>query len=157
MHGKLVKAFCWFFLLLIAFLIGLLVSIPLRAEPVGAFDQAVTQENIKETICVKGYTDKVRPSSHQVRKIKLQIIGHGADTSLYELDHFIPLSIGGSPRSLDNLWVQTWEGTCNARDKDRLEIALHKSVCRGAITLKEAQRSVIYWRKTYRQYFGKHC
>ncbi len=41
------------------------------------------------------------------------------DTIKYELDHFVPLAIGGHPRSEDNLWLQRWDGAWNARVEDR--------------------------------------
>jgi hypothetical protein len=42
-----------------------------------------------------------------------------ADTTKYELDHFIPLALGGHPRKPENLWLQLWDGQWGARTKDR--------------------------------------
>jgi hypothetical protein len=39
------------------------------------------------------------------------------DAIKYEPDHFVPLAIGGHPRSEDNLWLQSWDGEWNARVK----------------------------------------
>jgi hypothetical protein len=39
----------------------------------------------------------------------------------YELDHLIPLELGGDPLDPQNLWLQPWRGECNAKQKDRLE------------------------------------
>jgi hypothetical protein len=38
-----------------------------------------------------------------------------------ELDHFVPLALGGHPAAEDNLWLQSWVGEWSARIKDRLE------------------------------------
>ena len=49
----------------------------------GATDPAVTQANIRETICIKGYTKTVRPPAHYTSKMKRRQIGreteYGAD------------------------------------------------------------------------------
>ena len=43
------------------------------------------------------------------------------DSLKFELDHFVPLALGGHPRSEDNLWLQSRVGEWSARVKDRLE------------------------------------
>lgn len=146
------------YFMFVAVIIGLAVTSAF-AEPIGALNPNVTQRNIDSTICLSGYTKTIRPSSSYTSKVKRKLIGIDGDMSKYELDHFVPLSIGGSPKSIDNLWAQSWDGTCNAKDKDRLEKALQQSVCYGVISLKEAQDSIVKtnWRTTYREYFGKAC
>jgi hypothetical protein len=71
-----------------------------RATP-GFADPRVTQANIQTTICVSGYTAKVRPLSLYTRLLKQrQIKEYGyVDTNLadYEEDHLIPLELGGHP------------------------------------------------------------
>jgi hypothetical protein len=58
----------------------------------------------------------------------------------YELDHLIPLGLGGHPRSLKNLWLQTWT---EAAVKDRDELRLHREVCAGRMTLELAQHDML--------------
>jgi hypothetical protein len=58
-------------------------------------------------------------------------------TISYELDHIIPLAIGGHPRNLDNLGLQPWE---EAKRKDRIEVKLQCLVCAGQVALANAQR-----------------
>lgn len=127
------------------------------ADPAGAVNPTITQANIGRTICTKGYSKSVRPPSYYTSKIKRTMIGRDGDMSFYELDHYIPISLGGATKDRANLWPQPWLGRCNARDKDRLERALHQSVCAKAVTLKDAQHSVLFWRATYKEYFGKEC
>jgi len=56
----------------------------------------------------------------------------------YEVDHLIPLELGGS-NDLANLWPEAAPGF---HDKDRLENELHRSVCKGTMSLDEAQRAI---------------
>jgi len=73
--------------------------------------------------------------------------------SKYELDHFVPLALGGHPRSEDNLWLQKWDGAWNARVKDRLERKLQVMVCAGELTLQSARQAIQNdWHAAYRQY-----
>jgi hypothetical protein len=51
-----------------------------------------------------------------------------------EIDHLIPLELGGS-NAPENLWPQRYDGERNAARKDRLERRLHAMVCRGEISL----------------------
>lgn len=60
--------------------------------------------------------------------------------SRYELDHVVPLELGGHPRALANLKLQLWP---EARVKDKLENRLNRLVCQGKMPLEEA-RNCIY-------------
>jgi hypothetical protein len=51
--------------------------------------------------------------------------------SEYELDHIIPLAVGGEPRALENLQLQLWEGAGGAKRTDRIEVKLQYLVCTG--------------------------
>ena len=73
----------------------------------------------------------------------------------YELDHYVPLALGGHPRSLDNLWLQRWDGEWNARIKDRLERTLQVMVCAGQISLQDARTSLQGgWKDAYKKLVG---
>ena len=73
----------------------------------------------------------------------------------YELDHFVPLAVGGDARSEDNLWLQSWVGPWNARVKDRLERRLQAMTCAGEITLDAARMAVkTDWHAAYKQFVG---
>jgi hypothetical protein len=106
-------------------------------EPPGVSFAEVTQANIATTICVSGWTVTVRPATSYTQGLKRLMMRRAGmdpkDAVAYELDHFVPLAIGGHPRSEDNLWLQRWDGAWNARVKDRLERRLQVVVCAGQI------------------------
>lgn len=112
----------------------------------GATNPDVTQKNINKTICVAGWTKTIRPPSSYTTKLKIkQIKQYGyQDTKIadYEEDHFISLELGGHPTSPENLWPESYTSNPNARNKDAVENYLHKQLCAGTITLKEAQKEI---------------
>lgn len=118
-----------------------------------ARNPAVTQSTISETICVRGWTKTVRPSGAETHRIKVQMLQelHPDGTlSEYELDHFLPLELGGCPDCLDNLWLEPYGPGPGAHEKDEVENYLHKQVCDGSMTLAEAQRAITSdWYKVY--------
>jgi hypothetical protein len=106
----------------------------------------VTEDTVKQTICAPGYTKRVRPSSSYTNGIKAKLLREtGLDESQmseYELDHIVPLTLGGHPRKLANLTLQPWEGEHGAKQKDLLERRLNILVCRGAVSLHAAQACI---------------
>jgi hypothetical protein len=121
----------------------------------GAADPAVTQGNIQQTICVPGYTAKVRPPVSLTNALKRsQIHAYGyADTNLahYEEDHLASLELGGAPSDPKNLWP---EYPHSPNKKDRLENFLHKQICTGKILLAQAQHEIeTNWVAAYKKYF----
>lgn len=114
----------------------------------GKLNPDVNQSNLASTVCVPNWTKTVRPPASRTNLLKKQqmkdwkIVGTPQD---YEEDHCVPLALGGHPTSPDNLWPQKWTGKCNARVKDALENRLHRSLCKGEITLPEAQEKVHHW------------
>ena len=127
----------------------------------GADNPNVTQENIHSTICISGYTSKIRPPVSYTEDLKIQQIrqyGY-ADTNLadYEEDHLIPLEVGGNPTDPKNLWPEPRYSTpYNSLTKDMLENRLHKMVCSGQLPLDTAQQAIATdWVAAYRQYVGQ--
>ena len=112
----------------------------------GMTNPAVTQDNIQETICVKGWTDTIRPTTSYTNKLKAKQIGqyHYKDKKLssYEEDHFIPLELGGHPSNAKNLWPEQYHIPCGARIKDVIESKLRRMVCDGEMTLADAQQAI---------------
>lgn len=116
----------------------------------GAVNPDVTQATIGSTICVPGWTATVRPPTSYTAPLKLEgIRAYGyADTAPadYEEDHLVPLELGGSPRSVLNLWPEPRYGPHPAADKDAVENRLHADVCAGRLSLATAQvRITLDW------------
>jgi hypothetical protein len=112
-----------------------------RCTP-GALDPSVTQTTIDRTICVPGFTAKVRPpeSITETEKINsMAAYGDGGPTGGYEYDHFIPLELGGAVNDPRNLWP---EPGASPNPKDAVEDTLHSEVCAGQVTLTHAQHAV---------------
>ncbi|WP_295751617.1 hypothetical protein [Undibacterium sp.] len=117
----------------------------------------VTQENIHDTICRKRYSKTIRPPTYYTNKIKLTFLQNAGipsgDAELYELDHIVPLVLGGHPRVLANLMLQPYQGTLGAKQKDRLELKLLDMVCKHEINLDSAQREIgTDWVSAYGKY-----
>jgi len=130
---------------LIALLSPVMILAPAAAQdraPVpGEVDTHVTQSTIRTTICEHGYTAKVRPPRKATDGIKRRLInGLSGSPQDYELDHLIPIGLGGHPQSPKNLWLQAWP---EAAIKDRDELRLHREVCAGRITLEQAQHEML--------------
>ena len=126
----------------------------------GATNPEVRQENIRSTVCARGYTKAIRPPKQYTSRLKKKQIrefslpGRMRD---YEEDHLVPLCAGGAPEDRHNLWPQPREGDWGAAAKDQLEESVCRELCRGDITLKDAQAIFLEpdWTKAYRRYFGK--
>lgn len=131
----------------------------LKGEPLedptctpGAVSPAVTQANLKSTICRKGgYTSGIRPSTSVTgREKKLNAVSYGFTGRMgdAEYDHLISLQLGGDPNDYRNLWVEPADpghkkgsGVNNA--KDPVETKLHTAVCKGQVTLAAAQKAIV--------------
>lgn len=117
----------------------------------------VTRDVTKETLCTSS-TKLFRHTSAQTKAQAYLKYGlapkHAAECtgvghSCYEVDHLIPLEIGGADVE-DNLWPQEYEVVPadpswqknGAHKKDSLENRLHKEICAGAITMQEAQTCI---------------
>lgn len=91
-------------------------------------------------VCVPGYSSRVRSvSTATARSVFSAYHVPFADKGKGELDHLIPLELGGS-NDATNLWPQFGS---RPNRKDGLENSLHARVCNGTITLTQAQRIII--------------
>ena len=132
-------------------------SAELPAVPAEALNPDVRQETIQQTICVPGYAASVLPSTSYTTGVKAKLLRErGQDLSAassYELDHRVPLALGGHPQNLRNLELQPWEGEAGAKKKDRLERRLQVLVCGGKVGLQAAQQAMYFdWQAAYREY-----
>lgn len=93
------------------------------------------------TICTQR-TKEVRRTTLTMRRRAYARYGvapnSGACTGGCEVDHLIPLEAGGADVQA-NLWPMPYQGTWNARQKDRLENLGHAMICSGRRTPAEVQ------------------
>ena len=134
-------------------------SLPDPALTPGAVFANVTAQDV----CVTGYSRSVR---HVTAATKREVFeaygvpdgnhtGYCSGAQGCEIDHLVSLELGGS-NDADNLWPQPYDGTWNARMKDRLENHLHRLVCNGSLSLAEAQQAIAHdWIAAYRRYIGR--
>lgn len=130
----------------------------------GVNNPDITQANIKQNICKKGYTGGLDFRGNKVRRVsestKRRVYKeYGIDRTIggpYEVDHLISLQLGGS-NDIKNLWPQSYTTQpYNARNKDALENRLHAMICSGKISLSQAQREISTdWISAYVKYFRK--
>lgn len=105
----------------------------------GVLNPDVTQSNIKQTICVQGWTRTVRPPVDYTNALKVKQmrayheLGSPSD---YQEDHLISLELGGNPTDPRNLWPEPYP---RASQVDQIENDLNTRVCSGALTLADAQ------------------
>jgi hypothetical protein len=137
----------------------------------GAVNPDITQATIKDTICNPNWSTKsIRPPATLTTALKKKQLAtpryQDKNPAHYEEDHLISLELGGNPTDEKNLWPEPW-GTPNtpltstgpfpadvvgAKAKDHVENALHKEVCDGTLTLKEAQDIIATdWFKYYKE------
>lgn len=139
---------------------ALALALPCHADP--ALNADVNQHNIGATICVAGYTKTVRPPARFTNQIKKRLMREAgiplADIHGYELDHIVPLALGGCPDCESNLQLQPWNGPNGAHKKDRLEVKLQCLVCTGEVRLADAQQDIYSdWRGAYSKYARMKC
>ena len=97
----------------------------------------------KSVLCVPGYSSTVRPPVSYTNRLKRIWVGKGHNINEYELDHYIPIALGGSPTDPNNLWLQYW---ASAKRKDVQEALLHRDMCKGIYTPQQAQELMRRWR-----------
>lgn len=123
----------------------------LRGEPLGdpkctpgAVSPAVTQANLKSTICRRGGYISVTG-----REKRLNAASYGFTRCMGDVEygHLISLQLGGDPNDCCNLWVepadpgQKGSGVTDAKDPGVTK--LHTTVCRGHVTLAAAQKAIV--------------
>ena len=105
---------------------------------------AVAPDGPRE-VCSYGYARLHRPPLAASRLLKRAVFSrYGIPFSqmrFYELDHLIPLCLGGSS-ALENLWPEPWP---DARVKDLDELRLCRAVCSGRMRLSVARALMAGW------------
>lgn len=122
-----------------------------RCTPGARFSRVTRAE-----VCRRGYAGEVRNVSSSAKDSVYAEYGISRhfDGSDGEVDHLISLELGGS-NARANLFPEAADPRPGAHEKDRLENALHREVCSGAISLRHAQRLIAHdWVAAYRARFG---
>lgn len=107
----------------------------------------------KEDICTPGYSKGVRDVPEKMKKdVYAEYSITHRTAGEYEVDHFISLELGGS-NDLANLFPEAASPTPGFHEKDKVENYLHDEVCKGVISLNEAQRQIATdWYAVYATY-----
>ena len=121
----------------------LFVSTTALADDHTVFPKGVVLTTDKAKLCVSGYSATIRPPVAYTNKLKKQWVPAGHNPNEYELDHYIPIALGGDPKNPDNLWLQKWD---DARRKDKQETLQHRDMCNGIYTPQEAQQHIRDWK-----------
>jgi hypothetical protein len=114
----------------------------------GALNPDVTPSTLRRTICAAGYSARVRPPravTDREKRLSAVAYGYTGPFATAELDHLVPLAVGGDPNDARNLWLEPNEdpqARRNANGKDDVEDALHHAVCAGRVGLADAQRAI---------------
>jgi hypothetical protein len=128
----------------------LLTAAALMLPPVpGATNPDVTQATLGKTACVPGWSATIRPPvsyTAALKQTQMMALGLPGTPADYQEDHLISLSLGGAPRSVLNLWPQPWR---QASRDDRVELALHRAICNGAVLLRDAQRLEVAYKRVF--------
>jgi len=108
-----------------------------------------------DVVCRTGYAASVRPRGSIWNHLKDQAYNrygiprghrstvdeHGVHHPAYEVDHLIPLELGGDPTDIRNLWPET---IATAEEKNEVENELHTLVCSGRMPLSQAQKAIVH-------------
>jgi hypothetical protein len=94
--------------------------------------------------------------SAEVKRAVFGAYGLSVDERNYQLDHLIPLCLGGV-NSARNLWPHSRKGSFwTVEKKVALEKRLYRLVCAGRLTLVTARQEIVSnWAKAYRKYVDK--
>jgi hypothetical protein len=94
-------------------------------------------------VCSVKWGKDRRHVTQSMKREVLRLYGLPLDAAkLVEFDHLIPRELGGAD-DVRNLWPQPWP---EAHKKDREENRLHRAVCSGEISLREAQNAMRAWK-----------
>jgi hypothetical protein len=125
----------------------------------GSIDPSLTPEYI----CSHSTSERRSVNTALKKKVFAAYNVPFEDRANYEVDHFIPLALGGVNTCTDvptcNLWPEPHQKSFaeiapwGSETKDRLELRLYKMMCAGEISLHDAQVAISTdWEAAYRQY-----
>lgn len=131
----------------------LLVLLLLSGMPHRTLTPGVIRPLSRQIVCETRWGKDTRHVTQAMKKQVFASYGiQWSQRSLYEVDHLIPRSLAGAD-DVRNLWPEAWAGATGARVKDHLEVVLGRKVCRGELSLREAQEAIRSdWRAAFRKY-----
>ena len=138
-------------------IIALLFAVPVFAQelPNPELTPGLVRTSDSSEICAKSF--RTKPYRHTTKKMKKDVcqaygITKGCPGKKYEIDHLIPLEISGMDDER-NLWPQPALPLPGYHQKDKLENMLKRMVCRGDISLADAQIQIATnWYLAYQKY-----
>jgi hypothetical protein len=92
-------------------------------------------------VCTPGWASEHRHVTESMRDRVYTEYGRTRGPDCCEVDHLIPLELGGS-NDMKNLWPEPDAPRPGWAEKDQLENELHAEVCTGKIPLADAQRCI---------------
>jgi len=103
-------------------------------------------------ICAADFEASVKPIAKWQRDQALERYGKRPEDFTGELDHLIPIGLGGS-NDPDNIWPLPANKDMGPERKEALDLKLHQMVCDKTLTLKAAQDAIKKdWVKAYNEY-----
>lgn len=104
---------------------------------------AIFEDATKDKICISGYSTTVRNVSTNLKKKVFAQYGieYPVPFGSYEVDHLVPLSLGGS-NDVANLWPKSADPVLGFFEKNVVANYLHEEVCDGKIALSVAQEQI---------------
>ena len=103
-------------------------------------------------VCAADFEASVKPMAKWQHDQALERYGKRPEDFTGELDHLIPISLGGT-NDPENLWPLPANKDMGPEQKKALDLKLHQMVCDKTIKLKDAQDAIKKdWVKAYNQY-----
>lgn len=117
---------------------------------------AVVPNATKELVCKPGYSRSMRDElTNDEKKAVYRRYDMDYDSEHYQIDHLIPISIGGS-NDITNLWPQPIERNIGFLGKQQVANYLHNEVCAGRMEISVAQEKIKKdWHAVYLTLQGK--
>jgi hypothetical protein len=127
-------------------------SIAMAQRPSNYKTPGATAKVKMDQLCAPDFAASLKPVSNWQRAEALGRYGLRPDGFSGELDHLVPVSLGGS-NDPDNLWPFAASGSFTFEAKQALAIKVHDMVCAGKLSLKDAQDA---FRKDWTQAYQQH-
>ena len=123
-----------------ALLFVLVLAAPLAAQarPNPRLTPGQVWEHDTAVVCHRTTAAARAPVTASMKRGVLQAYHDWPPRRRYEIDHLVPLELGGASTP-QNLWPEPWT---EARRKDLVENRLHRLVCAGRVPLPLAQRAI---------------